>query len=243
MTVQYVTIPILESDADALVAPVNTVGVMGKGLALAFARQFPDLANDYATQCARGRLTIGQLYFWRIPNDEPIIESAVESADESTTKFRRVVCLPTKRHWRHPSQLEYVEIGLQLFVKHYAAFGITRAAFPQLGCGLGGLDWELRVKPLMEKYLAPLPIAITIHLHSTTLPPIVQRALQDSITDIGQLSVVDVRALNTAVMQGILTKDTGGPFPNPKKVWARPGYDFRAEREHALAELRARHGA
>jgi len=38
--IKYTTALILESDADALVVPVNTVGVMGRGLAKAFARQW-----------------------------------------------------------------------------------------------------------------------------------------------------------------------------------------------------------
>jgi hypothetical protein len=34
-----------------------------------------------------------------------------------------------------------------------------------LGCGNGELDWETQVHPLMEKYLAKLPVTAYIHLH------------------------------------------------------------------------------
>ena len=40
-------------------------------------------------------------------------------------------------------------------------------AFPQLGCGNGELDWESEVRPLMERYLKPLPIHIYIHLYDS----------------------------------------------------------------------------
>ena len=36
-------------------------------------------------------------------------------------------------------------------------------AWPKLGCTNGGLDWETQVKPLMIKYLDPLPITCEIY--------------------------------------------------------------------------------
>ena len=151
--VEYVTTPILGSDADALVVPVNTVGVMGAGLARAFARRYPDLARDYAIQCAQDTLRIGTLFFWRIPFRD----------DDPAPRYRCIVCLPTKRDWRQPSQVEFVETGLRLFTELYDVFDIESASFPQLGCGLGGLAWD-QVKPLMEQYLSNLPIRVRVHL-------------------------------------------------------------------------------
>ena len=72
---------------------------------------------------------------------------------------------PTKVHWRNPSKIEYIEAGLQKFSATYADKGITSAAFPQLGCGNGGLDWK-QVQPLMEQYLKNLPIPIYIYVGS-----------------------------------------------------------------------------
>ncbi|MEM6528754.1 MAG: macro domain-containing protein [Chloroflexota bacterium] len=73
---------------------------------------------------------------------------------------------PTKQHWRSKSKPEYVEAGLQAFVATYADAGITSAAFPMLGCGAGGLNWLTQVKPLMERYLSPLPMDISIYLYN-----------------------------------------------------------------------------
>jgi hypothetical protein len=70
---------------------------------------------------------------------------------------------PTKKNWRSPSKIEYIEMGLKKFVSEYEKLGITSIAFPLLGCGNGGLDWESEVKPLMEKYLKSLPIEIFKH--------------------------------------------------------------------------------
>jgi hypothetical protein len=75
-----------------------------------------------------------------------------------------VLNFPTKKHWRQPSKPEYIEQGLKKFVDTYHVYGITSISFPLLGCGNGELDWETQVRPLMEKYLQPLPITVYIHL-------------------------------------------------------------------------------
>ena len=58
-----------------------------------------------------------------------------------------VLNFPTKKHWRNPSKLEYIEMGLKKFVATYEEKEITSIAFPQLGCGLGGLNWEKKSNP------------------------------------------------------------------------------------------------
>ena len=141
----YLTTNLFYSPAQTLVNPVNTVGVMGKGLALAFKQRYPEMFQDYRSRCQAGELDVGQLHIYR----------AVDKI---------IVNFPTKKHWRNPAKLEYVEQGLQAFVERYEAHGITSVAFPQLGTGLGGLAWERQVKPVMERYLKDLPIPVYIHL-------------------------------------------------------------------------------
>jgi O-acetyl-ADP-ribose deacetylase (regulator of RNase III) len=143
----YATGNILDSSSQCLVNPVNTVGVMGKGLALDFKRAYPNMFDTYKRQCDKGAFKTGRIMFYRMKDDD------------------HIVCLfPTKEHWRNPSKLEYIEDGLKAFVKYYAEWEITSAAFPKLGCGLGGLDWEHHVRPLMERYLGDLPIPIEIYI-------------------------------------------------------------------------------
>ena len=42
---------LLHSDADALVNTVNTVGVMGKGIALQFRRAYSQMFTEYVCAC------------------------------------------------------------------------------------------------------------------------------------------------------------------------------------------------
>ncbi|HVV49281.1 MAG TPA: macro domain-containing protein [Polyangia bacterium] len=136
---------LFESPAQTLVNTVNTVGIMGKGIAAEYKKRYPEMFHRYAEFCANGTLTTGKLYLYRSPN-------------------KWVLNFPTKHHWRNPSKVEYIEEGLKKFVATWAEYGITSISFPQLGTGNGGLDWKKDVQPLMERYLKDLPLAIYIHV-------------------------------------------------------------------------------
>ena len=134
---------VMDSPAQTLVNTVNCVGVMGKGIAKVFKDRYPAMFLAYKKICDQNLLEPGKLWLWQGP-------------DQSVLNF------PTKMHWRNPSRIEWIELGLKKFVASYEGRGITSISFPRLGCGNGGLDWE-DVRPLMERYLAPLSIDIFIH--------------------------------------------------------------------------------
>jgi O-acetyl-ADP-ribose deacetylase (regulator of RNase III) len=142
----YMTLDLFDSPAQALVNTVNTVGVMGKGIAASFKKLYPDMYNQYRRLCQEGKLTIGRLHLYRTAN-------------------KIIVNFPTKEHWRQRSRVEYIEAGLEKFATHYGDYGISSVSFPQLGCGHGELDWERQVRPVMERYLHHLPIPVYIHLY------------------------------------------------------------------------------
>lgn len=143
MPIHYVKGSIFQTEAMALVNPVNCVGVMGKGLALEFKKRAPEMFERYAAVCKAKKLKPGILHYY--------------SAEDCL-----VVNFPTKVDWRNPSELDYIEQGLRTFRKNYAKRNISSVAFPPLGCGLGGLKWT-DVKALMEKYLSDLPIDVYIY--------------------------------------------------------------------------------
>ncbi len=140
----YVQGDIFQSPAQVLVNTVNTVGVMGKGVALQFKRHFPEMYTKYRDLCEKGDFNVGSLWLYKTPN-------------------KWVLNFPTKRHWRHPSKIEYVESGMRKFVETHSSMGIHSIAFPPLGCGNGQLDFRSQVQPLMEKYLQPLPIEVFVY--------------------------------------------------------------------------------
>ncbi len=142
--ITYVSGNLFDSTAHALVNTVNTVGAMGKGIALTFKEIYPEMFAKYQELCASGELKIGSLFIHR-------------------TKNKIVVNFPTKKHWRSPSKTQYIEAGLRTFTANYDQAGIHSAAFPPLGCGNGELDFESQVRPLMEAYLSRLPIPVYIY--------------------------------------------------------------------------------
>ncbi len=160
--ITYVVGDLFQSPARVLVNAVNTVGVMGKGVAEEFKRCYPDMFAQYQALCDGGQFEVGQLWLYKTPH-------------------KWILNFPTKAHWRDPARLEYVEAGLQKFVDTYAEQGITSISFPLLGCGAGGLDWPTEVRPLMERYLAPLPINAYIHLYEPNNPYAPEQRNPDAI--------------------------------------------------------------
>jgi O-acetyl-ADP-ribose deacetylase (regulator of RNase III) len=140
--IEFTNASIFTLPAQTLVNTVNTVGVMGKGIALEFKNRNPRMFNQYRDICRRTDLRPGKLWLY------------------SESK-QWVLNFPTKIDWRNPSKIEYVEAGLKTFVSTYRDLGITSIAFPPLGCGNGGLHWPT-VRAMMTEYLAPLDIPVTI---------------------------------------------------------------------------------
>ena len=141
MTIIYTDGDILMDPAEAIVIPVNTVGVPGAGLAKAWAKKDPDAAGVYKALCEKGLVTVGEINI--VINGES-----------------RWIMFPTKEHWKHPSRLEWIEKGLIDLQPQVT--GLESLAVPALWCGLGGLEWNA-VRRLLEKYLTPLSASITIY--------------------------------------------------------------------------------
>jgi O-acetyl-ADP-ribose deacetylase (regulator of RNase III) len=121
---------LFEADVEALVNTVNAVGIMGKGIALQFSRQFPEIMPLYEAACKDGSLTIGKVQIIRL------------SLLTGLSGPRYIINLPTKKHWKGNSQLEFIESGLKSLREEIERMGIRSIAVPPLGCGLGGLNWS-----------------------------------------------------------------------------------------------------
>jgi O-acetyl-ADP-ribose deacetylase (regulator of RNase III) len=145
---RFTTGNLLDSSAEALVSTVNTVGVMGKGIALQFKQAFPHNFIVYKQACMSGQLTVGKIL-------------AVKDS-ELLLGERLIINFPTKSHWKSPSAYEYVESGLVALVAYLKENPLKSLAMPALGCGNGGLDWH-KVKPMIEQHLGKLDIAIWVY--------------------------------------------------------------------------------
>lgn len=140
---------ILNSQVQTITNTVNCVGVMGKGVALRFKNAHPTNFGDYVIRCRKGAVRPGVPYVFPADRkrDKPELEL--------------ILNFPTKDHWRSPSQLAWIEVGLESLAANYEEWGIRSLALPPLGCGNGGLDWS-DVWPLVAANLGPLPIHIEV---------------------------------------------------------------------------------
>jgi len=145
---RYTTGNLLSSSAEALVNTANTVGVMGKGIALQFKRAFPHNFEIYKDACLNGNFRTGQIL-------------AVRDS-ELVLGERLIINFPTKQHWKMPSTYDYIESGLNTLVAYLKESPVKSLAMPALGCGNGGLDWT-RVKLMIEQHLSALDTDILVY--------------------------------------------------------------------------------
>lgn len=157
--IQFLKGNLLDSTAAALVNTVNTVGVMGKGIALQFKEAFPVNNTKYIEACKTGILYPGKLLAVRDHN--------------ALLGEKLIINFPTKKHWRHPSRYEYIEEGLKALVTLIKEQSIKSIAIPPLGCGNGGLNWT-KVKPLIIQYLEPLDVEIYVYEPNIDVKQILQ---------------------------------------------------------------------
>lgn len=138
---RYSTGNLLEAQTDALVNTVNEIGVMGKGIALMFREGYPEASAAYEREAKAGRVKVGSV----LPVPNPVLVGP-----------RWIIHFPTKRHWRNPSKLEWVQEGLRDLVRVIREKKIESIALPPLGCGNGGLDWGL-VRREIEAAASEIP--------------------------------------------------------------------------------------
>jgi len=157
--ITYTTGNLLEADTEALVNTVNTVGVMGKGIALQFAERFKTNLKLYKEACKSGELTVGKLL-------------AVKDSDLHGERL--IINFPTKKDWKHRSSYAYIEDGLNALVALIAERNIKSIALPPLGCGNGGLQWA-KVKPMIEEHLGGLDVRVVVYEPSAQIKQVLQK--------------------------------------------------------------------
>lgn len=151
------------SNMQTVTVSVNTVGIMGKGLASRAKYQFPDVYVVYQDACRKKWLKMGKPYLYK--REASFDDELFDEPGNLTTPngIKWFLLFPTKHHWRENSDLKGIEEGLRWLASNYKTEGIKSIALPALGCGLGNLEWK-DVGPIMCRYLASLEIPVAIYL-------------------------------------------------------------------------------
>jgi O-acetyl-ADP-ribose deacetylase (regulator of RNase III)/uncharacterized protein YwgA len=146
--IKFVKGNIFDSKAEALVNTVNTVGVMGKGIALQFKKNFPNNFKLYSEACKNSKIKIGKLLL---------------TEDENLAIGNKIIInFPTKTTWKKPSEYEYIEKGLDDLIRLINQSDIKSVAIPPLGSGNGGLDWA-KVKSIIKEKLYNINAEIIVY--------------------------------------------------------------------------------
>jgi O-acetyl-ADP-ribose deacetylase (regulator of RNase III) len=119
---------LLEDSAQALVNTVNTVGIMGKGVALMFKEAYPENFKAYEAACKSKEVQLGKMF---------VTERRGEMFGP-----KWIINFPTKADWRFPSKMEWIVQGLEDLRRVVKEKGIKSIALPPLGAGNGGLAWK-----------------------------------------------------------------------------------------------------
>jgi O-acetyl-ADP-ribose deacetylase (regulator of RNase III) len=146
---------LLDADVEALVNSVNTVGVMGKGVALQFRQAYPVNYTEYVRACKRQEVKPGEMF-------------VVPAGTLGNPRY--IINFPTKRHWRQKSLLSDIKLGLVDLVEVVKNLDIKSIALPPLGCGNGGLEWE-EVRPAIEEALQTLAANVKVLLYQPVGSP------------------------------------------------------------------------
>ncbi|MCM8809387.1 MAG: DarT ssDNA thymidine ADP-ribosyltransferase family protein [Candidatus Omnitrophica bacterium] len=151
------------SRMQTLTISVNTVGVMGKGLASRAKYQFPDVYVKYQDLCKNQTLKMGKPYLYK---RETSLDYILADESERLTNLNLqtwFLFFPTKTDWRKMADLNGIEEGLKWLISNYKKEGIKSLAIPALGCGLGWLEWGI-VGPRLCSYLKKLDIPVQLYL-------------------------------------------------------------------------------
>ena len=126
--IEFVKGNIFSSNVEALVNPINCVGVMGKGLALQFKNKYYNMFIEYQLLCKNDKIKIGKMYVY----DTGFLDNP-----------KYIINFPTKIHWKNSSEYKYIRRGMDDLVNVIKDKNIKSIAIPKLGCGLGDLDWNI----------------------------------------------------------------------------------------------------
>lgn len=143
MTIKHVTGDLFSLNVQAIGHGVNCKGVMGSGIAVEFKRRHQIMFEHYRQICERNLLQLGQVMVWR-PSDAPVIFNVASQYEPGPN-----------------ADMEGLLIGLDWVEFYSRRNGIETVGLPQIGCGIGGLDWD-EVSSAIEILLGPAKTEFTL---------------------------------------------------------------------------------
>lgn len=135
---------IFDIPADAICVTTNGVLkgnkelVMGAGIALEFKKRFPGLPSDLGILVEKYGNHVFLTY---------------QHTAKGVVHPQAIISLPTKHDWKDRSDLTLIIQSCRELVQVVTEKKLQTVLLTRPGCGLGGLNWEFAVKPLIKDIL------------------------------------------------------------------------------------------
>lgn len=118
---------LFDSEAEVLGHGVNVKGVMGAGIAAQFKIKYPDMYVDYKEYCDKGLFRPGTVQIVDVEPNRFIANIASQDSPGANARYS----------W----------LTMALTSLYSGMWNTGRSdwtvALPQIGCGIGGLDWDI----------------------------------------------------------------------------------------------------
>lgn len=109
----------------------NAKGVMGAGIARVFAQKFPNMLYTYEMLCGQELLAGGDVHAWK---------------EDGVIGFNII----TQTNPGADANAGFIYDGLSNAIDIARYSMVDQIAIPLIGCGIGGLEWEKDLKPIVE---------------------------------------------------------------------------------------------
>ncbi len=109
---------------------------LGTGLALKISRKWPTIQKQFKKYTRRRKFAGGDLFAVPPAPDHPGLLYLATQPD------------------MYQASTAFLNRALRNLARYCEAQGIESVALPKIGAGLGKLDWEVDVKPLLQHHLA-----------------------------------------------------------------------------------------
>ena len=111
---------------------MNCVGIMGRGIALQFRKEFPENYEVYQAACRPARIQPGMMLVFNL--------NRLQSP-------RYIINFPTKRHWKGNSRIEDIRVGLDRWSKRSAGGALRPLPYPRLAAAWAASTGD-QVRPI-----------------------------------------------------------------------------------------------
>jgi O-acetyl-ADP-ribose deacetylase (regulator of RNase III) len=146
MTLRLERGDLFDSELPALAHGCNTVGAMGSGIAREFRRRWPAMYDDYRARCLAGTFKLGDVLPWWEDPTQPLVFNLATQPRPGRTASLGAIRAAVKEM-----------LGIAELFAHVEAVGM-----PQIGCGLGGLEW-MDVHLVLEDLSEGHPVELVVY--------------------------------------------------------------------------------